>query len=55
MLAHLAEIARSKMITRFEAEVLPSNPAMLKVFEHGGLPMLHRSVDGVVHVLLRLS
>lgn len=54
MLAHLAEIARSKGIVRFEAEVLPHNAAMLKVFENSGFPVLRRSVDDVVHVVLRL-
>lgn len=55
MLAHLAEIARSKGIDRFEAEVLPGNAAMLKVFENSGLPMLRRRIEGVVQVELRLN
>lgn len=55
MMAHLAEIAGSKGIARFEADVLPNNAAMLKVFENSNLPMRHHCVDGVVHVVLRLS
>ena len=55
ILAHLTEIARSRGIVRFQAEVLPGNAAMLKVFENSNLPMLRHSVEGVVHVAMRLS
>ena len=54
LLAILADIARSRGITRFEADVLPSNTPMLAVFQRSGLPMQRRSVDGVVHVVLDL-
>ena len=36
LLAELAQIARAKAIVRFEADVLPGNKAMLKVFEKSG-------------------
>lgn len=55
LLAHLAAIARSKGVRRFEAEVLPQNAAMLKVFERSGLPMTKRRGDGVVHVEMLLG
>jgi RimJ/RimL family protein N-acetyltransferase len=55
LLAHLAVIARAKGIARFEAEVLPQNTAMLKVFEKSGLLMTKRRGEGVVHVEMALS
>ncbi len=55
LLAHLAAIARTKGVQRFEAEVLPQNTAMLKVFEKSGLPMTKRRGDGVVHVEMMLG
>jgi RimJ/RimL family protein N-acetyltransferase len=54
LLWHLAFIARECGITRFEAEVLPFNTAMLRVFAASGLPMKARREDGVVHVSLDL-
>lgn len=54
LLAHLARIARSYGITRFVAEVLPENRAMLAVFERSGFAMTHRRGDGVVHVGMQL-
>ena len=51
----LADIARSRGIARFEADVLPSNTPMLSVFHHSGLPMTRASVEGVVHVVLDLG
>ncbi|HSO08180.1 MAG TPA: GNAT family N-acetyltransferase [Pelomicrobium sp.] len=55
LLAHLAAIARTKGVQRFEAEVLPHNAAMLKVFEKSGLPLTKHRGDGVVHVELLLG
>ncbi len=55
LLALLTEIARSRGIARFEAEVLASNTPMLSVFQHSGLPMTRTSQDGVVHVVLGLA
>ncbi len=55
LLAHLAEIARERGIVRFEAEVLPHNSAMLRVFATSGLPMTLSRSDGVVHVILTLE
>jgi len=36
---HLVAIARDSGVTQFEAEVLPSNEAMLKVFSRSGIPV----------------
>lgn len=55
LLAHLAIIGRAKGIARFEAEVLPLNTAMLKVFERSGLPLSRRRGEGAVHVELGLD
>jgi RimJ/RimL family protein N-acetyltransferase len=55
LLAHLAEIARERGVTRFEAEVLPHNAAMLRVFAASGWPMTRSFRDGVAHVTLSLK
>lgn len=54
LLRHLARIARERGITRFVAEVLPENRAMLFVFERSGYAMTRERRDGVVHVGLQL-
>jgi GNAT superfamily N-acetyltransferase len=54
LLQHLAAIARSRGITRFEAEVLAENRPMLAVFARSGLAMERRREGGVVHVELSL-
>ena len=51
----LVDIARSKGVSTFEAEILPQNRAMLAVFAGRGLPMKKAMVDGLVHVTLSLS
>jgi RimJ/RimL family protein N-acetyltransferase len=52
---HLVAIARDSGITQFEAEVLPSNEAMLKVFARSGLPVIRTATGGTVHVSMELS
>lgn len=54
LLGHLARIAREREITRFVAEVLPENRAMLNVFGRCGFPMTRERRDGVIHVSLQL-
>jgi len=54
ILTHLAKIARQAGITQFVADVLPSNAAMLKVFEKSGLRRSTKREAGTVHVLLEL-
>jgi RimJ/RimL family protein N-acetyltransferase len=55
MLRHLITIAREKGVSRFVAEVLPENKAMLHVFSRSGLPMTQSASDGVVHLTLSLT
>jgi RimJ/RimL family protein N-acetyltransferase len=55
ILKHLTRIAREKGVTRFEAEVLPQNKAMLAVFSRSRLPMTQTQAEGVVHVTLSLT
>ncbi len=54
LLKHLTLIARQKNISRFTAEVLAQNRAMLQVFRHSGLPMRQANEQDVVHVELSL-
>jgi len=55
ILRHLIHIAQSKGVSRFEADVLPENRAMLAVFARSGLPMKKLLEVGAVHVTLSLS
>jgi RimJ/RimL family protein N-acetyltransferase len=55
LLRHLAVIARSKGLSRFEAEVLPQNKGMLTVFARSGLTMQTRHGGDAVHVTLSLG
>jgi GNAT superfamily N-acetyltransferase len=55
VLRHLAGIARSQGIVCFEAEVLPANRAMLRVFARSGLPMEQRSADDTIQVRMSLE
>jgi RimJ/RimL family protein N-acetyltransferase len=52
---HLVAIARNSGITQFEAEVLPSNDAMLKVFARSGVPVTRTRTPDTVHVLIELT
>jgi len=52
---HLVAIARDSGIAEFEAEVLPSNEAMLKVFARSGLRFARSATRDTVHVLMDLS
>ena len=55
LLRHLADVARRKGVTAFEADVLSENKSMLAVFARSGLPMRQRREGGIVHVTLSLS
>jgi RimJ/RimL family protein N-acetyltransferase len=50
LLERLAAVALDAGITRFEAEVMPGNLAMLRVFAGAGYPVDSQYADGVVHV-----
>ncbi len=52
---HLIVIARKSGIKQFEAEVLPSNEAMLKVFTRSGIPVTRRATRDFIHVLMDLT
>ena len=55
LLRHLVDIARDAGLERLEAEVLPDNMPMLKVFQNSGCPISTTRGSGVVHVALRLT
>lgn len=50
LLEHLAEAARQEGISRFVAEVLPTNAAMLRVFADFGYQVQRQYADGEVHL-----
>ncbi len=55
ILKHLTGIAHAKGVTAFEADVLPENKAMLKVFAKSGLTVKETRVEDVVHVTMPLA
>jgi acyl-CoA synthetase (NDP forming)/GNAT superfamily N-acetyltransferase len=55
LLEHLAAIARSNGITRFTAEVLAENRAMLSVFARAGWPLQRRFESGVIDLDFELA
>ena len=55
LLKHLAHIARLNGIKKFKADVLSKNIAMVKVFEHSGLPVRRSVESGVVDLTLDLD
>jgi RimJ/RimL family protein N-acetyltransferase len=52
---HLVAIALASGITQLEAEVLPSNDGMLRLFDRSGLPVSRTMMRDSVHVLIKLS
>jgi ribosomal protein S18 acetylase RimI-like enzyme len=54
LLRHLAAIAREAGIGTFEAEVLPSNTAMLRVFERSGFTVSRAVSRDGVHLVIGL-
>jgi RimJ/RimL family protein N-acetyltransferase len=54
ILRELSAIAKAAGVSRFSAEVLPANTAMLRVFRNSGLALSSRTEDGVVDVTLEL-
>lgn len=52
---HLIQIGRQKSVSRFTADVLSGNQAMLKVFANSGLPMKQQRDGTVVHITLSLD
>jgi GNAT superfamily N-acetyltransferase len=52
---HLVSIARASGIAQFEAEVLPSNEGMLRLFSRSGLPVAQARTRDSVHVTIELN
>jgi acetyl coenzyme A synthetase (ADP forming)-like protein len=55
MLEHLAAVARSNGIERFDAEILPDNRRMLDVFHHAGFAITSRYDEGVIELSFPLA
>ncbi len=55
MLEHLAAVARSNGIERFDAETLPDNRAMMDVFRHVGFNVTSHFDSGVIEVSFPLA
>jgi RimJ/RimL family protein N-acetyltransferase len=55
VLRKLIEIGRGFGLSRFEADVLGANAAMLRVFARSGLPMEQQREGGIIHVRLSLA
>jgi acyl-CoA synthetase (NDP forming)/GNAT superfamily N-acetyltransferase len=55
LLEHLAAAAPRAGITRFVAEVLPQNGAMLRVFADAGFQVTREYADGVVHLTFPIA
>ncbi len=55
MLEHLAAVARSNGIERFDAETLPDNRAMMDVFRHAGFNVTSHFDSGVIDVSFPLA
>jgi RimJ/RimL family protein N-acetyltransferase len=52
---HLLAIARESGITQFEAEVLPANAAMLRVFSGSGLRVTKNVTRESIHISMELT
>lgn len=52
---HLVTIARASGITQFEAEILPANEGMLRLFLRSGLPVSRSVTRDAVHVTIDLT
>jgi acyl-CoA synthetase (NDP forming)/GNAT superfamily N-acetyltransferase len=55
LLEHLAAAARENGVTRFSADVLPTNQRMLAVFREAGYEVAHHLDDGVIEVLFDID
>ncbi len=52
---HLVIIARASGVTQFEAEVLPSNEGMLRVFARSGIPFTRTMTRDTVYIQMELT
>src|SRR5215472_9685529 len=54
LLEHLVSLARQRHLTTFEAETLPENMAMLRVFAEAGLQVSRKFAGGVIELTMPL-
>jgi RimJ/RimL family protein N-acetyltransferase len=54
MLLRLFQSRPGTRISRLEADVLPENEPMLRVFRRSGLPIKESEEDGAIHLTLAL-
>ena len=54
MFRHLVRIARAAGIDAFEADVLPSNEGMLRLFDRSGHRVTRSADQGTIHVMIDL-
>ena len=54
LLEHLVSLGRQRNLAAFEAETLPENYAMQRVFADAGLPVQKRLADGVIELTFPL-
>ena len=52
---HLVAIARALGIAQFEADVLPANEGMLRLFSRSGLPVSRTVTPDAVHLTIDLA
>ena len=52
---HLIIIARASGIMQFDAEVLPTNDGMIRLFTNSGMPVYKKATRDVVHVTIDLT
>jgi len=55
LLKHLVLIGKEQGVSRFEAEVLPQNKAMLRVFHRSGLPVTTVPSGDSIHITIHLD
>jgi RimJ/RimL family protein N-acetyltransferase len=55
ILRHLVIIARASGVTQFEAEMLPTNEGMLRVFARSGIPFTKTLKRDTVYILMDLT
>ncbi|MCC6136452.1 MAG: GNAT family N-acetyltransferase [Candidatus Contendobacter sp.] len=55
LLRHLVQIGRQNNVSRFVADVLSGNQAMIRVFVGSGLPMKQQREGTVTHITLQLG
>jgi len=52
---HLVAIARASGVAQFEADVLPANEGMLRLFSRSGLPVTRTATPDAIHLTIDLT